>query len=68
MERYIGGRRGVVGEWGLLDLGEEKVRTGRGLGGVFRPREEAELEPESEEMTEAFLDRSARVGPEIGVG
>lgn len=58
----------MVGECGLLDRGEEKVRTGRGRGGVFSPREEAELEPESEEMTEVFLERSARVGPEMGVG
>jgi hypothetical protein len=58
----------VVGEWGLLDLGEEKVRMGLGLGGVFRRREFAELELEPEEMTEAFLERSARVGPATGVG
>lgn len=66
--RYAGGRdaRGVVGPPGLLERGEEKVRMGRGRG-VFRRREEAEPELE-EEMTEAFLERSARDGSWGGSG
>ena len=62
LERYWGGRvaRGVAGGWGLLERGEENVRTGRGRTGMTREEEEDELE--LVEMTEAFLERSARVG------
>lgn len=52
---------GVGGEAGLRERGEEKVRIGRGRG-VFKTREDVELELEDDEMTEAFLLRSARVG------
>jgi len=61
--RYAGGRvvRGVVGPPGLQERGDEKVRTGRGRDD-FRARDEAELEPDDDEMTDAFLLRSAREG------
>lgn len=38
------------------------MRSGRGLTGVWRVRSEAELELLLEEITEAFLLRSASVG------
>lgn len=38
------------------------MRSGRGLTGVWRVRSEVELELLLEEMTEAFLLRSASVG------
>ena len=54
------------GEPGLRErigrCGEEKVRIGRGRVGVCIVRSEVELELEEEEMTEAFLLRSARLG------
>jgi len=66
--RYAGGRdvRGVLGDWGLRERtavrGDENVRRGRGRTGVWRVRSEVELEELLEDMTEAFLLRSARVG------
>ena len=62
LERYWGGRvaRGVAGPRGLLERGEEKVRMGRGLTGMTRDEEEDELE--LVDITDAFLERSARVG------
>jgi hypothetical protein len=42
----------------LFDLGDEKVRIGRGRG-VFKSKES---ELEDVEITEAFLLRSANVG------
>lgn len=54
----------MLGDWGLLERirGEEKVLVGRGRTGVCTVKSETELEEEEEEMTEAFLLRSARVG------
>lgn len=66
--KYAGGRepRGVVGDCGLRDLkfvrGAEKLRSGRGRTGVGRGRSTVELELDEEDMTEAFLLSSARVG------
>lgn len=72
--RYAGGRepRGVCGDWGLLErtvlrCGEVKVRIGRGRTGVWTVRSEVELEDEDEDMTEAFLLRSASVGGASGL-
>ena len=42
--------------------GAEKLRRGRGREGVWRVRSGTELLEEDEEMTEAFLLSSARVG------
>ena len=66
--RYAGGLepRGVVGDCGLrerrLVRGDENVRNGRGRAGVCTVKSEVELELDDEEMTEAFLLRSASVG------
>lgn len=66
--RYAGALepRGVRGDPGLLERigrwGDENVRIGRGRTGVWMVRSEVELELEDEEMTEAFLLRSARLG------
>lgn len=59
---YAGGRDafGVGGPPGLLDLGEENVRTGRGR--IGRTRDVVELEDDDEEMTEAFRLMSASEG------
>lgn len=68
LARYGGGLepRGVVGDCGLLERtfvrGDENVRRGRGRAGVCRVRSEVELELEDEDITEAFLLRSASVG------
>jgi hypothetical protein len=48
------------GAFGLDVLGDEKARTGRGAG--------RSSELEEVEMTDAFLDRSARVGGNVGSG
>lgn len=63
---YAGGRDafGVGGPPGLLERGEENVRTGRGRMG--RTREVVEPEDEDEEMTEAFRLRSASEGLRVG--
>lgn len=42
--------------------GEEKVLAGRGRTGVCTVKSEIELEEDEEEMTEAFLLKSARLG------
>ena len=66
--RYAGGRepRGVVGLCGLLDRtfvrGAEKLRRGLGREGVWRARSGEEELEEDEDMTDAFLLSSARVG------
>ena len=66
--KYAGGRepRGVVGDCGLRDLrlvrGAEKFLRGLGRTGVWRGRSRVELEEDEEEMAEAFLLSSARVG------
>lgn len=66
LARYAGGRepRGVLGDWGLRErgcrLGDENVRIGRGGWGDWTVRSEVELELEDEEMTEAFLLKSAK--------
>lgn len=66
--KYAGGLepRGVVGDCGLLERtavrGDENVLRGRGRAGVCSVRSDVELELDEEEMTEAFLLRSARVG------
>ena len=44
-----------------LMLGDEKVRIGRGRAGGCMVTSEVELELEDEDMTEAFLLRSARL-------
>ena len=69
LARYAGGRdpRGVCGDCGLLDrtvlrCGEVNVRIGRGLTGVRAVKSVVELELEDDEITEAFLLRSASVG------
>lgn len=69
LARYWGGLdpRGVCGDCGLcertvLRCGDVKFRIGRGRVGVWIVRSEVELELEDEEMTEAFLLRSASVG------
>ena len=58
--------RGVLGEPGLRERtdrwGDEKVRIGRGRAGGCMVTSEVELELEDEDMTEAFLLRSASVG------
>ena len=46
--------------------GEENVRIGRGRTGVCTVKSEVELELEDDEMTEAFLLRSARLGCWVG--
>lgn len=50
----------IAGDCGLRERGEEKVRVGRGrgVGGASW----MDSESEDEEMTEAFLLRSASVG------
>lgn len=53
--------RGVLGASRLGDRGDENVRTGRGLG-VVTTKELVELELLEEEMTEAFLLKSASDG------
>ena len=65
----------MCGDWvreRIGRCGEEKVRIGRGRTGVCTVKSEVELELEDDEMTEAFLLRSARVGepswPISGVG
>jgi hypothetical protein len=62
---YAGGRDafGVGGPPGLRERGEEKVRTGRGRMGT---RSVVELDEEEEDITEAFLLRSARDGLWVG--
>lgn len=50
---------GVLGPSLLRDRGDEKVRSGLGRG-VFSKRSLAELELEDEDITEAFLLRSAK--------
>lgn len=60
--RYAGGGRTdwEFGECGLRERGDEKVRVGRGRG-VLSAVVVLVSESEEEEMTEAFLLRSARV-------
>lgn len=66
--RYAGARepRGVRGETGLFErsgrCGDEKVRIGRGRTGVCTVKSDVELESDEEDMTDAFLLRSARLG------
>jgi hypothetical protein len=69
LARYAGARDplGVCGDCGLrertvLRCGEVKVRMGRGRTGVRTARSDVELELELEEITEAFLLKSASVG------
>ena len=50
----------MAGALGLRERGEEKARTGRGRTGMTKDEEEEELE--LVEITDAFLERSARVG------
>lgn len=66
--RYAGGlvERGVGGASRLTDLGDENARLGRGRG-VSTTKEFAELELD-DEMTDAFLLRSERVGAGGGPG
>ena len=61
--KYGGGFvvRGVGGASLLADLGDEKVRSGRGRG-VLTMMDPVELDEEEEDITDAFLLRSARVG------
>lgn len=67
LARYTGGfdPRGVCGDCvreRIGRCGEEKVRMGRGRAGVCTVKSEAELELDEEDMTDAFLLRSASVG------
>ena len=57
----------MLGVSRLRDLGEENVRTGRGLG-VLMTKELVELELLDEDMTEAFRLKSAKVGCRSGWG
>ena len=67
--RYAGARDplGVCGDCGLREridfrCGDVNVRIGRGRTGVWMVRSDVELELELEDMTEAFLLKSASVG------
>ena len=67
--RYAGGgRTGCnVGDCGLRERGDEKVRVGRGRG-VQRTVVVLVSESEEDDITDAFLLRSARVENKVGSG
>lgn len=51
-------------DWGLRERGEEKVRAGRGRGDF--DNSDGMSVSEDDDMTDAFLLRSTRVGGKVG--
>jgi hypothetical protein len=58
---------GKVGDCGLRERGEENVRVGRGRG-VLKIVVALVSESEEDDITDAFLLKSARVGGKVGAG